>query len=391
MTVYQCLNVSDEWYMLQCTEDGKGLISIEYTENCEEVLNVSIARTGCDFKDRYIEIMHCDYWDGAEVVDVTTSTTTMPPIFSTETIKSMDTTVGPESKDGPLTATLTTHSDNIGVHYISNDGGASSSWTEIGTESYWPTAFSYHLTDVSADTKIRVSVTDEGVVGGFIATVSFDGKQYSTTNPLRDGHWRLVSASDGDTSSLVYHEKTSSPWSISTADIANDAVWVWNEGIYNTMVFEFDFASVVHIVSDFDGPTGNGQEEEEPHREDGPCDGHGHDHHGHHGYHGDHHHHGEGEYEEDGFMNLELLHPGAIFTIAMGCCLWCLAVLCCTKRRRRRQRRGIEVATSEIVGAETQREGDETYVVQAQADPTIVVTDDAATILLTEGQPDTIR
>merc|ERR1719474_265029 len=148
-----------------------------------------------------------------------------------------------EDSKPPSTATLTTHSDNKGVHSISNDGGAS--WTDIGTEGNWPTAFSYDLTGVSANTKIRVSVSDVGVIGGFIATVLFDGEQYSTTNPLQDGHWKLVSASDGDTS-LIYKEKTSSPWGISTAEIASDAFWVWNQGIYNTLVFEFDFGSVLN-------------------------------------------------------------------------------------------------------------------------------------------------
>merc|ERR1712130_560385 len=148
--------------------------------------------------------------------------------------------------DTDTTATLTTHSDNKGTHFISNDGGAS--WTEIGTAVNWPIAFSYDLTGVSVDTKIRVSVSDVGVIGGFIATVLVDGQQYSTTNPLGDGHWKLVSASDGD-SSLVYREKTSSPWRISTADIASDASWVWNGGIYNTLVFEFDFDSVFNSAS----------------------------------------------------------------------------------------------------------------------------------------------
>jgi len=148
--------------------------------------------------------------------------------------------------DTDTTATLTTHSDNKGTHFISNDGGAS--WTEIGTSVDWPIAFSYDLTGVSADTKIRVSVSDNGVIGGFIATVLVDGQQYSTTNPLGDGHWKLVSASDGD-SSLVYREKTSSPWRISTADIASDAFWVWNGGVYNTLVFEFDFDSVFNSAS----------------------------------------------------------------------------------------------------------------------------------------------
>jgi len=153
--------------------------------------------------------------------------------------------------NSPSTATLTTHSDDQGVHSISNDGGAS--WTAIGTESSWSTAFSYDLTGVSRDTKIRVSVSDGGGIGGFIATVLFDGEQYSTTNPLQDGHWKLVSASDGETS-LVYRAKTSSKWNINTAAIASDAFWVWNGRTGNTLVFEFDFDSVYPATTEPPSP-----------------------------------------------------------------------------------------------------------------------------------------
>ena len=142
----------------------------------------------------------------------------------------------------PSTATLTTHCDNRGDHYVSNDGG--SSWTLIGTSGSWGTANSYDLDGVSENTKIRVSVRDTGSIGGFIATVSYDGTSYSTTNPLSAEHWTLVSASDGITS-LEYREKTSSPWGISTEAIASDAYWVWNGQVYNTLVFEFDFGAVL--------------------------------------------------------------------------------------------------------------------------------------------------
>ena len=101
-------------------------------------------------------------------------------------------------------------------------------------------------------------VIDRGSIGGFIATVSYDGKTYSTTNPLSAGHWKLVGAitdtgklvgaSDGDTS-LVYREKTSSPWHISTQAIASDANWVWDGSlgrVGNILVFEFDFGAVLN-------------------------------------------------------------------------------------------------------------------------------------------------
>ena len=138
-----------------------------------------------------------------------------------------------------LAATLTTQCDDEGKHYVSNDRG--SSWTHIGTSDTWYTADSYDLDGISENTKIRVNVRDKGVIGGFIATVSYDGETYSTTNPLWAQYWQLVSASDGDTS-LVYREKTSS---VSTQAIASDAYWVWNGKADNTLVFEFDFYAVL--------------------------------------------------------------------------------------------------------------------------------------------------
>jgi len=140
------------------------------------------------------------------------------------------------------TATLTTHSDNIGYHYISQDGGGS--WTSIGTETNRMNSFSYSLSEITINTMIKVKVVDEGVVGAFIGTVLYDGQQYSTSSPLSAGHWELIGSSDGVTSPLVYSTKTSSPWSISTDAIASDAYWVWNKNVDNTMYFHFSFSSL---------------------------------------------------------------------------------------------------------------------------------------------------
>ena len=146
-----------------------------------------------------------------------------------------------ESHSDPKSAAiLTTQCDNEGRHYVSNDGGAS--WTLIGTSDTWDTAHSYALVAVSENTKIRVNVLDHGVIGGFIATVSYDGTTYSTTNPLGSGYWKLVSASDGITS-LVYNRSRSS---VSTQAIAADAHWVWNGNIDNMLLFEFDFGAALN-------------------------------------------------------------------------------------------------------------------------------------------------
>ena len=141
----------------------------------------------------------------------------------------------------PSAATLTTQCDDHSTTWVSNDGG--SSWRSIGTSDTWDTAHSYDLDGISGNTKIRVSVLDKENTGGFIATVSYDGKTYSTTNPLWAEHWTLLSASDGDTS-LVYHEHNYVE--VSSQAIASDANWVWNGQSGNTLVFEFDFGAVLN-------------------------------------------------------------------------------------------------------------------------------------------------
>ena len=80
--------------MMQCTEDGRGLIGVDYTENCEERLNETVFYDGCNYKDKYIEIRHCDYWDGQGdiVADTTSSTTTSTTTTTTSTTSSTSTT-----------------------------------------------------------------------------------------------------------------------------------------------------------------------------------------------------------------------------------------------------------------------------------------------------------
>ena len=139
-------------------------------------------------------------------------------------------------------AQVATHCDNRGTLFLSTDAG--STFTQVAYMDSWPTAMSYEVADVTCDTVLKMQCYDYGTVGGVIITVDYDGVEYSTSNPITDGYWQLISSSDGVTEPLVYSDKTSSPWYISTESIADDAVWVWNENTYNTMVFEFDFADL---------------------------------------------------------------------------------------------------------------------------------------------------
>merc|ERR550539_349690 len=101
---------------------------------------------------------------------------------------------------------------------------------------------------------------DTGVVGGFISTVEYGQTEFSTANPIADGNWALISDSKGILSPLVYVTKNDPTggdhrWAANAdfENIAADAVWIWNDQLYNTMVFEFDFGNIYRSAGAF-GP-----------------------------------------------------------------------------------------------------------------------------------------
>ena len=79
--------------------------------------------------------------------------------------------------------------------------------------------------------------------------MSTDNSQlFSTTNPLDDSHWSLISSDDGIVSPLVYYPKDWHIWQgLSTPGIAAEAEWVWNGKTMNTMTFEFRFDDIYGI------------------------------------------------------------------------------------------------------------------------------------------------
>merc|ERR1719361_2993400 len=95
---------------------------------------------------------------------------------------------------------------------------------------------------VRPSTELKLQCVDHGSVGAFIATVTYNYKQYSTTNPMSNSFFRIT---EGDTTNLKYNTKESSPWHRTTAGIADDAYWVWNGKVFNTMVFEFNMADII--------------------------------------------------------------------------------------------------------------------------------------------------
>ena len=164
--------------------------------------------------------------------------TLQPTVFPTENPTTMDPTSSPSVQPTPLapkSAKLSLHCDNVGTTYISYDGNT---FSNVGSVYAWTEVFEVDLTDVTEDTVIRHSCYDNGVVGAFIATIDYNGKNYSTTNPLSDGYWEIMNSSDGVTSPLVYNDKLSDPWNRYSTGIAQDAWWVWNDVESLLFVFE---------------------------------------------------------------------------------------------------------------------------------------------------------
>ena len=151
-------------------------------------------------------------------------------------------TLAPTMKPTISSASITLHCDNSGTLFLSQDGG--DTFVNKGDTTQWETAYSWTITNVTDSTLVQFSCSDAGMVGGFIATIHYEDEMYSTTNPIEDGYWTVVSSDDGVIEPLVYREKSASPWYRSTDGIEDGAVWIWNGNTFNTMIFQFDFSDL---------------------------------------------------------------------------------------------------------------------------------------------------
>ena len=100
--------------------------------------------------------------------------------------------------------------------------------------------------DTSTDL-IRIECENTMSWGGFAATVNYQFTDYSTTNPIDDGAWTLIS-DESVSSSLEYYGPTSDPPTIwadtDLSGISDDAYWIWGDDFdIGTMVFEMQFKS----------------------------------------------------------------------------------------------------------------------------------------------------
>ena len=66
-TTYQCLHDDENpsnWFQLTCTKDGSQLVDNGYNSpNCKNLNYSDMYDEGCLYKDKYIEVLHCDYWN----------------------------------------------------------------------------------------------------------------------------------------------------------------------------------------------------------------------------------------------------------------------------------------------------------------------------------------
>ncbi len=139
--------------------------------------------------DMVCDIDDVDELFGAEnVVAVTTSPTAEPTALPTEEDRS---------------ALVTMQCDDVLTAYISEDGGAS--WRLHSTNTRWYIPVIVELDEATEDTMVFADChnSDDGA-GGFIATVLRQEAEYSTTNPLRDGFWEIVNATNDVVAPLLY-------------------------------------------------------------------------------------------------------------------------------------------------------------------------------------------
>ena len=141
-----------------------------------------------------------------------------------------------------MDADVVLHCDNQFIAYVSYDNG--NNYNQIASGNHWPTAERFTVPNITPDTILDVDCADVGYIGAFIATVTIDGNDYYTDQPISNSNWQVVSSTDGVISPLVYNVKGASPWTITTADINNNANWVWNRNTWNTMKFRFDFGNL---------------------------------------------------------------------------------------------------------------------------------------------------
>jgi len=146
----------------------------------------------------------------------------------------------PEPVEG--SAFFVAQCDDVASYSVSYDGG--NNFYTVGRSSDWFTDTELYIEYVTSDTIIQARCQDNGVIGGFIATLVYDGVTYFTGPD--DEYFEIVDSSDGELSPIVYTPKDNDDaWGSSTSEmIDDDAYWIWNSNIKNVMTFQFDFGKL---------------------------------------------------------------------------------------------------------------------------------------------------
>ena len=136
---------------------------------------------------------------------------------------------------------------------VSRDGG--NTFAQIGAVvpdfwgGTWKEEVAVSINNVDANTVLRYEAIDKGVIGGFMATIYYEGNEYVTTNPITDGNFE-TSTTNLNYKSYYY----STYWDLSnnqhrSPNMSSNANWIWNGRTRNTITFYFDFGNILNLAS----------------------------------------------------------------------------------------------------------------------------------------------
>eukprot|EP01083_Nonionella_stella_P070679 189229_1 len=174
------------------------------------------------------------------------------PIFTTTPPQ---TTATPSEFESNCTAKVCAHGDNQIQLDVSYDGGMNWDYA-VASESNWQDTMTAVINPIDADTVLRFTVTDEGWVGGFLATVQLcgdNGYVFGFYTDQINTFFDVISDSEGDVLIDQFDAFGTGPWA---NDVDEDTVscmnteadWIWNDKTGNTMVFELYFGHHIDIL-----------------------------------------------------------------------------------------------------------------------------------------------
>eukprot|EP01084_Bolivina_argentea_P245882 411592_1 len=157
------------------------------------------------------------------------------------------------------TAKICAHGDNTVTLDVSYDGG--SNWDlGVATENNWQDTMTAVINPIDANTIFRFTVVDWGSVGGFLCTVTLCGTNGYIFDFYTDEintYFDVISDTSGDLLIDVFDAFGDGPWgwhvNADKVECMNEeADWIWNDQVGNTMVFELDLGHHPDILKKLD-------------------------------------------------------------------------------------------------------------------------------------------